>query len=84
MVIGAGGLGHIGIQCLKAMCAADVIVVDKSDASLALAAKIGADKLVKADGNEVEAVLAADRTDRAPKPSSTSSARRARPPRGWQ
>ncbi|MGO4338612.1 NAD(P)-dependent alcohol dehydrogenase [Labrys sp. KB_33_2] len=58
VVIGAGGLGHIGIQCLKAMCAADVIVVDKSDASLALAGKIGADKLVKADGNEVEAVLA--------------------------
>lgn len=57
VVIGAGGLGHIAIQCLKAMCAADVIVVDKSDASLALAARIGADKLVKADGNEVEAVL---------------------------
>ncbi|MDQ0509891.1 NAD(P)-dependent alcohol dehydrogenase [Ancylobacter amanitiformis] len=57
VVIGAGGLGHIGIQCLKAMCAADIIVVDKSDASLALAAKSGADKTVKADGNEVEAVL---------------------------
>ena len=58
VVIGAGGLGHIGIQCLKAMCAADVIVVDKSDDSLTLAGRIGADKLVKADGNEVEAVLA--------------------------
>lgn len=58
VVIGAGGLGHIGIQCLKAMCAADVIVVDKSDASLALASKSGADQTVKADGNEVEAVLA--------------------------
>ena len=58
VVIGAGGLGHIGIQCLKAMCAADVIVVDRSDGSLALAKKSGADHLVKADGNEVEAVLA--------------------------
>jgi NAD+-dependent secondary alcohol dehydrogenase Adh1 len=57
VVIGAGGLGHIAIQCLKAMCAADVIVVDTSEDSLALARKIGADKLVKADGNEVEAVL---------------------------
>jgi NAD+-dependent secondary alcohol dehydrogenase Adh1 len=57
VVIGAGGLGHIGIQCLKAMCAADVIVIDISDDSLALAGRIGADKLVKADGNEVEAVL---------------------------
>ncbi|HEY9212614.1 MAG TPA: NAD(P)-dependent alcohol dehydrogenase [Ancylobacter sp.] len=58
VVIGAGGLGHIGIQCLKAMCAADVIVVDKSDASLALASKSGANHLVKANGDEVEAVLA--------------------------
>jgi NAD+-dependent secondary alcohol dehydrogenase Adh1 len=57
VVIGAGGLGHIGIQCLKAMCAADVIVVDKSDTSLELAKQSGADHLVKADGNEVEAVL---------------------------
>lgn len=39
------------------MCAADVIVVDTSNDSLALAGNIGADKLVKADGNEVEAVL---------------------------
>lgn len=55
--IGAGGLGHIGIQCLKAMSAADIIVVDTSDSSLELAKKCGADYLVKADGNEVEAVL---------------------------
>jgi len=57
VVIGAGGLGHIGIQCLKAMCAADIIVVDKSEASLNLASKSGADHIVLADGNEVEAVL---------------------------
>jgi NAD+-dependent secondary alcohol dehydrogenase Adh1 len=56
VVIGAGGLGHIAIQCLKAMCAADVVVVDKSQASLDLARKSGADKLVLADGDEVEAV----------------------------
>jgi len=58
VVIGAGGLGHIGIQCLRAMCAADIIVVDLSNASLELAKRSGADHLVKADGNEVEAVLA--------------------------
>jgi NAD+-dependent secondary alcohol dehydrogenase Adh1 len=57
VMIGAGGLGHIGIQCLRAMSAADIIVVDKSAASLELAKKVGAHKLVKADGNEVEAVL---------------------------
>ena len=39
------------------MCAADIIVVDKSEASLKLAGKSGADHLILADGNEVEAVL---------------------------
>lgn len=58
VVIGAGGLGHIGIQVLRAMCAAEIIVVDTSDASLELAGKCGADHLIKADSAEVEAVLA--------------------------
>src|SRR6266571_7598175 len=29
VVIGAGGLGHIGVQCLKALTPAQIIVVDK-------------------------------------------------------
>ena len=58
VVIGAGGLGHIGVQVLRAMCAARIIVVDLSDVSLALAGEGGADHLVKADGGEVDAVLA--------------------------
>ena len=37
VVIGSGGLGHIGIQVLRSMCAADIIVVDPSDLSLSLA-----------------------------------------------
>jgi NAD+-dependent secondary alcohol dehydrogenase Adh1 len=57
VVIGSGGLGHIGIQVLRAMCAADIIVVDPSDMALKLAESCGADALVKADGNEVEKVL---------------------------
>ena len=57
VVIGSGGLGHIGIQVLRAMCAAEIIVVDPSDTALALAETCGADALVKADGNEVERVL---------------------------
>lgn len=57
VVIGAGGLGHIGVQVLRAMCAARIIVVDTNDEALALAGKGGADHLVKADGGEVEAVL---------------------------
>ncbi|MGQ0574339.1 MAG: NAD(P)-dependent alcohol dehydrogenase [Pseudonocardia sp.] len=56
VVQGAGGLGHIGIQCLKALTAAEVIVVDKNADALALAKQIGADHTVLADGNHVEAV----------------------------
>jgi NAD+-dependent secondary alcohol dehydrogenase Adh1 len=56
--IGAGGLGHIGIQVLAALCAAEIIVVDRSDKALGLAKDCGAHHLVKGDGNEVEAVLA--------------------------
>src|SRR4029077_12149945 len=33
-VIGAGGLGHIGIQVLAALCAAEIIVIDRADKSL--------------------------------------------------
>jgi NAD+-dependent secondary alcohol dehydrogenase Adh1 len=58
VVLGVGGLGHIGIQCLTAMCAAEVIAVDTSDVALALAREIGAHHVIKADGNEVEAILA--------------------------
>jgi NAD+-dependent secondary alcohol dehydrogenase Adh1 len=50
VVIGAGGLGHIGIQCLKAMTAARIIVIDPSEQALALAAEMGADETVKVDG----------------------------------
>ncbi len=56
VVIGAGGLGHIGVQVLRAMCAAEIIVVDQAEAALQLAGEGGADHLVKADGGEVEAV----------------------------
>jgi len=56
-IIGAGGLGHIGIQVVAALCAAEIIVVDRSDQSLQLAKECGAHHLVKSDGNEVQAVL---------------------------
>jgi NAD+-dependent secondary alcohol dehydrogenase Adh1 len=55
--IGAGGLGHIGIQVLRALCAAEIIVVDRSDVALGLARDCGAHHLVHADGGEVEAVM---------------------------
>ena len=57
VVIGAGGLGHIGIQVLAALCAAEIIVIDRSDMALQLAKECGAHHLVKGDGSEVEQVL---------------------------
>jgi NAD+-dependent secondary alcohol dehydrogenase Adh1 len=57
VVIGAGGLGHIGIQVLAALCAAEIIVIDRSDMALQLARECGAHHLVKGDGTEVEQVL---------------------------
>ncbi len=57
VIIGAGGLGHIGIQVLAALCAAEIIIIDRSDIALQLAKECGAHHLVKADGNEVERVL---------------------------
>ena len=56
VVIGAGGLGHIAIQCLKAMCAADIIIVEKSEKALKHAMELGGDHGVIIDGNEVEKV----------------------------
>ena len=56
VVQGAGGLGHIGIQTLAAMTATRIIVVDRNRDALELAKQIGADEVVLADGNHVDAV----------------------------
>src|SRR5881398_2628657 len=56
VVIGAGGLGHIGIQCLKALTPAEIIVVDRSPAALDLTRSWGADHTVVADGSHVDKV----------------------------
>ncbi len=56
VVIGAGGLGHIGIQCLKAYTPAQVIVIDPLEKALALAKDLGADQTVKVDGSQVNTV----------------------------
>jgi NAD+-dependent secondary alcohol dehydrogenase Adh1 len=56
VVIGAGGLGHIGIQCLAALTAATIVVVDRNPDALKLAEHLGADQSVVADGRQVTAV----------------------------
>jgi NAD+-dependent secondary alcohol dehydrogenase Adh1 len=57
VVIGAGGLGHIGIQCLEALTATNVVVVDQNPEALKLAEQLGANHTVLADGNHVPTVL---------------------------
>ena len=47
VVIGAGGLGHIGIQCLAALTATTIIVVDRNPDALKLAEQLGADHTVR-------------------------------------
>ena len=56
-VIGAGGLGHIGIQCLAALTATNIVVVDRNPDALALAQKLGANHTALADGTQVDQVL---------------------------
>ncbi|MBV8640607.1 MAG: NAD(P)-dependent alcohol dehydrogenase [Verrucomicrobia bacterium] len=56
IVIGVGGLGHIAVQVLKALCSADIIALDRSDLALALATECGAHHPVKADENQIEAI----------------------------
>lgn len=57
VVIGAGGLGHIGIQCLKALTPTEIIVVDPNENALDLARDWGADETVKVEDGYVDTVL---------------------------
>jgi NAD+-dependent secondary alcohol dehydrogenase Adh1 len=57
VVIGAGGLGHIGIQSLAALTPATIVVVDPNPAALELAGQLGAHHTVTADGSQVQQVL---------------------------
>jgi NAD+-dependent secondary alcohol dehydrogenase Adh1 len=61
VVVGAGGLGHIGIQCLRALSATRIITIDANPAALQLATDWGADEAILADGHHVQRVL--DLTD---------------------
>ncbi|MDQ3416690.1 MAG: NAD(P)-dependent alcohol dehydrogenase [Actinomycetota bacterium] len=56
VVVGAGGLGHIGVQCLSALTATRIVVVDRNPDALKLAEQLGADETVVADGAHVDAV----------------------------
>jgi NAD+-dependent secondary alcohol dehydrogenase Adh1 len=57
VVNGAGGLGHIGIQSLRALTATTIVVVDRNAEALDLAAQLGADHTVLADGKHIDAIM---------------------------
>jgi NAD+-dependent secondary alcohol dehydrogenase Adh1 len=57
VVVGAGGLGHIGVQCLRALTATSIIVLDTNEAALQLARDSGADQTLMVDGSHVQKVL---------------------------
>ncbi|MFA9432318.1 NAD(P)-dependent alcohol dehydrogenase [Egicoccus sp. AB-alg2] len=57
VVVGAGGLGHIGVQCLRAMSATRIVVLDANEQALAMTPDWGADETVLVDGDHVEKVL---------------------------
>ncbi|MBD3895714.1 NAD(P)-dependent alcohol dehydrogenase [Halomonas sp. ML-15] len=57
VVLGVGGLGHIGVQVLAALCGAEIIAIDRAESALKLAEAGGAHHAIKADGGEVDAVM---------------------------
>lgn len=57
VIMGAGGLGHIGIQVLKAISGVTLVVLDRNPAAVDLAVEIGADIGIVADGTHVQQVL---------------------------
>jgi NAD+-dependent secondary alcohol dehydrogenase Adh1 len=55
--VGAGGLGHIGIQCLRSLTATRIVVLDPNEEALELTRQWGADETVVVDGKHVSLVL---------------------------
>jgi NAD+-dependent secondary alcohol dehydrogenase Adh1 len=55
--MGAGGLGHLGIQCLRALSPTRIVVLDRNPEALALTPAWGADETVLVDGTHVDRVL---------------------------
>jgi NAD+-dependent secondary alcohol dehydrogenase Adh1 len=57
VVIGVGGLGHVGIQVLRALTPARIVALDRSELALELASDLGADHVVAASDGVVEKVM---------------------------
>jgi len=59
LVIGVGGLGHIGLQCVDASSAAEVTAVDLKPEARDLALDLGADHVVDPSSEDVAGEVAA-------------------------
>lgn len=57
VVIAIGGLGHMGLQILKATTGARIIALDSDESKLQLARKLGADLVLKSDAEAAQKVL---------------------------
>lgn len=57
VVIGVGGLGHMGLQILKATTAVRTVAVDTSEDKLAIAREHGADETIVSDEAAAGAIL---------------------------
>ncbi|MFC4358729.1 NAD(P)-dependent alcohol dehydrogenase [Halobium salinum] len=55
VVVGVGGLGHIGLQCLDAMSATDIVALDPKEAARDLAGDLGAGHTVDPTNEDVAA-----------------------------
>jgi len=53
VVIGVGGLGHIGVQCLDAMSAADIVALDLKASARELATELGADQTLDPSSTDI-------------------------------
>ncbi len=56
LVIGVGGLGHVGIQILRAITGATVVALDISEEKLKLAREVGAHRALHSDESAVAAI----------------------------
>lgn len=85
MVVGIGGLGHLGLQYGKVL-GGHTIAVDVEDAKLALAEELGADYVVDARGDQAAQVAAVGGADVAlvtvPSPGAMAAAHAALNPMG--
>jgi propanol-preferring alcohol dehydrogenase len=56
VVIGIGGLGQMAVQLLAATTGARIVAVDTDEKKLAVARSLGADAIVRVDGNAADAI----------------------------